>query len=487
MPVAFAERLSARFWPLPTDADSDPAKTLVELRKWFELRGIEAKDPAAVSLLRRFGALVAYLDHPPTNGLRRVRLESSDSRWVTVPLTDGRGHIDWPLPDRKGRRLRPPAARLVSRYEPLVRWAERHYRPVEWTPADTEPDLVVRRIVTNDDRGAGLDLPEWLPVAVHPHPDELRFSVTLPSAAARSMANAISAVRTGYAGYTLAFRYRLRDHDTPGERGWQKLLEAMQFTADTLPDPPSVVEPTPGRAGREPRLFRHERLVSLDRWPFIHECWLVARSQYDVRRLDTIGAGHTKPTFGEPARREPGFLAVRRPLVVADGTATWKVTFYLTRTGDLLTPLELAASPPLLPKSAAVPGAGHTVDFPPDGLPEPSSGYHLYYRVPSPSGDVYLAVAELLMPWHTRYAVPEGDLRPWCRPLDSRVSIDEERPKVVCGSSTGSSTFTPAYTVTVRLTIRRGAGDQELLFADADRRVVTVTRNGRCSSAILTT
>ncbi|WZP00300.1 hypothetical protein EP7_001929 [Isosphaeraceae bacterium EP7] len=522
VPQEFATLLQTRIWPSPIDDSATASRVTVafnRFRAWCEARRLtlgDSQDADAIALLKRIVQVFAYVSHGmdtvPADTLPRLRLEPRETGWVTVPLVDGRAHIDWTLPDRRGRRLAEPVlGRVVSRYEPLVRWHERFDVPVVWPSGDPAEAFAVRRITLEEDRLTDLDLPEDLPIVVHPDSLDIRFSFPLPAAGARSLYNVISAVRTGYQGYTLGFRYRLRDHDEPGVRGWQRLLAAMTFRAPgsdgsaRIADPPAVVRPVPRTPAGEPRLFRHERLVVLDRLPYFFEYWLEARSQYDLRWV----GGPDVPTTRlapEPARREPAFLACRpatlEHLGRGAGFDDWKVTVSLTRTGDLLEPVELAASPPLAPRQATT-SNGVTLDLALDRLPEPGMGYGISYRIDDPLADpddlgVFLSVGEILMPWHPSYQLPAPPadpqqpllpLHPRFRPLDARVKLNvgAEWLPIVCGQSElhpAAGPLVPAYIVAVQFRTDHDPNGPVFDPSQPARWVFQVSRGGHLSASL---
>ena len=340
-------------------------------------------------------------------------------------------------------------ARAVSRYEPVIRWGLNNYVPVEWPetgPGVVPAEIAVRRLVTEDLQSPAFvaDIPENLPVSLYGHAELIRFSYLLPSAGARSLLNVISAVRTGYQGVTTVFRYELRDHDKQEQRtlpgggtvtvrpqGWDLLLGAMTLLTNPIHDPPAIAKPAPQKALIDARLMCNERMLTLRNMPYFYQYRLHARSQYEA---DFVRPTIALPPAGDhPARREPKILATRPPAIPpipsAATSADVTIELPLTRTGDLLTPAEWSASPPLEPRSVVVNTSRGTatVSLSADQLPEPSMGYHFYYQVAN--SDIYVFVAELLMPWHPAYKLPPTGqpLRPWFRLMDSRASYRAER------------------------------------------------------------
>jgi hypothetical protein len=499
MPKAFVDSIAYRqLIARPNDNTTTRGQidaTVDFLKKWFGMRGITFQGDAAVHL-ERIGGTIAYLRYPlagdvaATNSMRRLRLESFDIRWRSLPLVAGWGRADWTLPNRRGRRLARPVARVVSRFEPLLRWALQLPQPI-W-PEDRTVTLDLPRLTIGDPKPDDFeqDLPEWLPVAVHPHPQQVAFSVTLPAAAARSLQNQISAIRTGYSGYTLAFHYKFADNPQP-PLTWAKVLANMKYvdpSSELIADRPANLSALPTLRPLEPRLFPHERLITVADQPYIYEFRLKARSQFHMTPL-----GPTAPVLPPrsflPALREPSLIAARLPDNKRENSnATsedWTITLLLTRTGDLLTPTELQASPPLVPMAAAVTnpsGSPHNLQIPPDRLPELAMAYHFYCILGTDDNACYVDVAELIMPWHTSYSLPIGSEipKPLFRALAPQVVVADERPHIECGLPAVSSTDY-VYRVTLKFKTTLLTGDTELLFADPDKRRLRVSRGGHLS------
>jgi len=471
-----------------------------QLKQWFNLRNVtlDGDDAKTQALLDRVGRTASYVKFKmPPGQVARVRVEVRDRRWVSLPAVNGGSHVDWPVPDARGHRFE-AVARAVSRYEPVIRWRLNQYAPVDWpdaVPGVVPAEIAARRLVTEDLQLSDFvaDIPENLPVCLYGHPELIRFSYLLPSAAARSLLNVISAVRTGYQGVTTIFRYELRDHDALPQR-WDSLLREMMLSSGQVHDPPTIIKPAPQNVLVDARLMRNERMLTLRNLPYFYQYRLHARAQYEA---DFVRPAVALPPEGDhPARREPKILAIRPPtikLLASDATsADFQIDVWLTRTADLLTPAEWAASPPLEPYSVVVNTSSGTttVSLSPDQLPEPSMGYHFYYQVSN--SDVYVFVAELLMPWHPAYKLPPNNqpLRPWFRLMDSRVTYGAgtEWPEIQLGQSdqgTAGMLDQPAYVVTVKFHVTKSAHESEILFTDPTRQGMQASRAGKLSELVL--
>ncbi len=480
------------------------------LGEWLAIRSITAGD-APAETLGTLGAVARYvipsayatlLRGPAASPLPVLRLTAQDRRWISVPHRGGRARIAWTLPDTA--RHRPQVlGRRVSRYEPLIRWVLQLHQPTTWkSPVDQPADLdilCVRRLIATPDQ---VDRPEELPVAIHPHPTRIQFSVPAPAAAARSRMSNISAIRTGSQGFSIVFQYGLRDHDDAALRGWEPLLAAVDFQASSVrvEDPPAAVDPVAAVAFADIRLFRHERLITLQDLTYFHEFWLTARSQYDADVLESAKPppppppppGASPPPGPARARRAPSLIAMREPTIeggVGGDADAFAVTLFLTRTGDLLTPAEWSASPPLRHRTVGV--AGGTLNIPDDRLPEPACGYRLIYALDdlSQQDNVNVTLGQLVMPWHAEYRLRQSNpLRPNFQSLDSRIVIteDQQYPVIEGGQSEQAADdddpYQPAWRVTLRFTRTVQPNDPEPILSHLDRVRMFVTRDGAVSA-----
>ncbi len=312
VPERFYQLIVSRLVPFATDTTGQKSQrehNMTELTdNWFQFRNIDTgAGDAAVNILTCLGDAAAYVSEGiallPLDQLQKVgllRLVSQDRRWTSLPHVGRRSRIDWRAPDQNKHHIY-ALGRRVSRYEPLIRWARRMNRPTAWptdlaSAAGLTEGVEIRRLITRADQP---DMPEALPVSIHPHPDRVQFSLIQPAAGARSLMNVISAVRTGYKGYSVVFQCRLRDHEKP-ERSWAKLLAAAQFVdTGTVEDPPAVLTSTPSAPFADIRLFRNERLITLTDMSYIFDYWLTARSHYDADILLALPPGDQVIQLGD--------------------------------------------------------------------------------------------------------------------------------------------------------------------------------------------
>lgn len=461
-----------------------------KLKDWFEIRGVilesnEANAKRQVELFARVAYFASWQraedkTKPVAVGqLLQLRMMPLELHYRTVPHVNGFAHIDWETPDRRGHRFE-VSARSMSRYEPLIRWARDLPRP-EVTHAGAELDA--RRIITRDD---GVDLPIPLPISNFPHPELLRFSYTLPPAGIRSLLNRISAIRTGYRGCQLTFQYSLVDHDEPDKR-WEKIVQKImvEATTETVVDSSPVIVPTPRSSTAEVRLFRHERLITLEEIPYFYAVQLSVNGQFEGD-LEGAPPQHDPMTDSEPARRMPAVIAYRPPVVRTPEEGKYAIEVVLTRLGEMASPAELAGGVPLL--SPRTFKGGTKSPLPDDVLPMPALGYHFYYRVADDSDNaeansdsIYRSVVDLLMPWQEGYQTDDAKgAKPYVRSFDSAVEIIDPYPEIELRTVTGTDPeeLVPVVTVTFKT-------KEDKLFDDASRRYIQVSCYGKLTAATL--
>jgi hypothetical protein len=468
-----------------------------ELRDWLTMRGIDTTDVQEFRrLIAPFAKTLAFA-HPrnreskpiPAGELMLIRLTPMELHRVSVPHLDGFAHVDWELPNRHGHRFE-VSARAMSRYEPLLSWKANAARPRMVHPGSR---ISVRRVMTRLD---GVDLPIPQPVSVIPHPAMMHFVFSLSSAGIRSILNNISAVRTGYLGYSLNFQYKLIDHDDVKLK-WERIRRAMIVANDLpeLPDTPPVIISTPRNNAFDTRLFRNERLIQLDEIPYFYTVSLDVHSQFDGDLRGAPPDGDSE-LFSiprpDPARRLPSVIAYRQAEVIRDESPDFEIEVVLGRLGELALPQELNGGIPLerckyrLPdRNGNVPPEGNEIELWDDMLPDPALGYHFYYRVddanqPESRKSVYRSVVDLLMPWHPSYKaqdIAEAPAFPFVRSLDSDIEIVEKYPKVELRKVTGRGH------ILVPVVVIKFNNKNKGLFQEPDRRRMQVSCRGRLTPA----
>lgn len=496
--------------PRPDGHGSAKPQTL-NIAMWLRLRGILVSgDNATVSSdavgqLQQFAAAAHFAD-PGTmvsgkmeasqpGSVLQVRMTPLQLQTVTVPHVNGFAHVGYTLPDRRGRRLS-VSGRSLSRYEPFILWAEGLPRPQlrhVGTPID------VPRILTKSD---GPDLPVQLPISVFPHPEKLQFSLTIPPAGVRSILNRISAVRSGYQGYCMKFESCLLDHDdavkafAEQKRSWNRVIAGMVLNDTQVVDASPIVVSSPRNAASDVRLFRNQRMITLEHVPYFYGVKLTAHAQFDgnvltsdVNKVDLKQLQQELQLIAiDPARREPNLIAFRQPQLQppSGGNDFYQIQIVLTRNGEMCEPQDLRSGIPLrsldmnLPSEA---GPLSPIRISDDFLPELSLGYHFYDLRPesdSSSGDrVYESVIDLLMPWHDGY-VDNGDTpanaRPWVRTFSANVTIEDADKYPPIRLCPVEGTDVRVAVVSLRFKVDRSKAPQ--MFLDPTRRVMQVSCRG---------
>jgi hypothetical protein len=203
-----------------------------------------------------------------------------------------------------------------------------------WTPISVPP-------VLDPMQGEGS---KALTVYTYPHPSRVMFSYQLPTEGARSIYNQISAIRTGYKGTDLVFRYDLVDRDSLDPQNLVRLLEKMQKVDNpNVPEPQRRLGPVPINNESGIRLFRHERMVSLPDLPFFYRYRMDARSLFATRPVDTVELQPSEilpldPDRSPSAERGPSQLNLFQPTI----RTAWKGA---CRKRDGLSPLQVALDP----------------------------------------------------------------------------------------------------------------------------------------------
>ncbi len=476
------------------NTDESTGEKSTDLRDWLTMRGIETANSDEISKhIASFARTLAFV-HPrdpfepkkllPMGHLLQIRLTPLELHYMAIPHLDGFAHVDWELPDRHGHRFE-VSARKMSRYELLLRWADNAVRP---RLQHAGAKVSVRRVMTRND---GIDLPIPQPVSVIPHPTVVQFALTLAPAGIRSILNGISAVRTGYQGYSLSFRSKLVDHRDENLQ-WKQIRKAMVVEDEELEPPPPILIATPRNNAFDTRLYRHERLVQLDDVPYFYEVSMDTHSLFegDLRgQKPSAEFGLSSIPQVDPARRLPSIIAYRQPVVRREDSV-YEINVILSRMGELARPQELNGGIPIEKREyELVDLTGSTVKHQlwDEMLPDPALGYHFYNRVDDEgeaetSKSVYRSVVDLLMPWHPGYSPPPpgpntlSPAYPLVRSLESDVNIKEQDQYPPIRLRHVPSLGTTVPVVTVRFT-------SEKMFGNPEFRRVQVSCRGRLTPA----
>ena len=473
-------------------------------RDWFVKRSLTPRDDSLMEaclwvidqLARRF----LVQDAPEVKYVEPV-----DEQWLTLPSVGGVSESYWRLLEGLGHVVT-LKIRQVSRYEPLLTWAGLNPEIVSAAaPAPAVSDQDVTRTVevmrVFPAPGAPAEGEERALAAVettaYPHPTLVRFSYQLPSDSARSLLNAISAMRTGFRGTDLGFGYTLPEAPAGDNRARTLVMEAMTPATAGLPAP-RPVDPSdlPVREAARPRLFRNERLVTLPDLAYFYEYTLSARAAYLGRRpavpaLSVLSRPEASPS---PAERSPRQLAIPRPrLAVATGPPL-RVTaeVFLARHADLLTGPEAAAAPPALPFPYHLGTTSQTTPAP--DLPDLMTRYTLIYLqagnvgTPSPE-DIYVRVASVTLPWSPFHGKADKP-KPVVAAIHDKVTLTQAGGPDVrefLASVEVLPGVPPAYRVTFTLKVLTA---DTILLADPSRVFLVADRGGpeskRSSFEVLT-
>ncbi|MGA2699587.1 MAG: hypothetical protein ABSH35_00625 [Isosphaeraceae bacterium] len=358
------------------------------LTLWWHVRQAARFVLASGPFSDAYFAETASLPPPPAPPLPAVLpeipvlvLEPVATGSRALAAVGGRCQLNWIVPDAHGHRYR-VAVRLVSRYGPIVSWAERLTREVEVFPdapdgAGDPPawDSTVQRVLPSDRTAVS----DPLPVVWIPHPTEVKFQYQLPSEGIRAGLNQISAIRTGYRGCLWQFDYDLIDTGGPADP--PVTLETLLAAVTTGPTPAAAklaIDRIPRNASATNRLLASERQVTLTDLPFYYHYRLEVRAAYESRKtappqaLDRGAAAAglvarrpPRDPAGDPgapaptAQRAPGFLGTWPPAIHAmtgaslppEVAADLSFTVFLPSNRDHLSPWEADASPPSLTRS----------------------------------------------------------------------------------------------------------------------------------------
>ncbi|MGR0482107.1 MAG: hypothetical protein ACTFAL_12080 [Candidatus Electronema sp. V4] len=452
-----------------------------ELIEWFGIRGI--KD-VTLDHLRVFAKAAHFASFPLTGEdyhtasndfhFHHIRMTPLQLHHISVPHVKGFAHINWQVPDQFGHRF-VVSARPMSRYEPFIRWAKE--TPLsQLAPANFTEVNVHRIIVAKEDSA---DVPASLPVSIFPHPEHLRFGYTLPSAGVRSLLNRISLIRTGYKGCQLIFQHHLIDQEE-GKQEWGRIITSMVNENKDISLDQLVTVRTPRNSSSDVRLFRNERLISLEEMPYYYCVKLSVISKFEGDLKGNKKQEEVSPLY---AQRMPTVIAYRLPEIppeVEDGAGgyTYTVKIVLTRLAEMASYAELHSGIPEQKEEG----------YPVQDLPVPFLGYHFYYWIPSgkseaPDSDsIYQSVIELLMPWHEGYIADKspdasGSGKPFVRTFDSGITVTEPYPEI-----TMKKIETGKYVPIVELQFTT-TGENKLLFKEQKRRYMQVSCYGKLTPA----
>jgi hypothetical protein len=236
-------------------------------------------------------------------------VETRATQWLTLPAIAARSHSQWTVPDLKGHRYQ-VAVRKISRYEPIVRWAKNFTRPMNFpamrnrSRTTGKPSVFFASSQPTPDQREG---PAALEVLSYPNPSKIQFTYRIPPEGARSLYNAISAVRTGYKGCDFSFTYEIIKRNE-----LKNLVESIEQKPNSQLIAPSHESTViPGRDQESSiRLFRHERLVTLADLPYFYQYSLEVRSLFKVRQSRSVDAQN--PKF---AQRKPSQISIFQPTI----------------------------------------------------------------------------------------------------------------------------------------------------------------------------
>jgi hypothetical protein len=507
------------------DAGPTSAEAAKPVRRWFEVRGIDAA--GADATIRAFRQIARWIGGDGRNeapaspapsprlGVVQVRLTPLELQRRTLPHLNGDAHIAWQCPDRRRHRFL-VSARAMSRYEPFVRWAwnlpepvVRHRGALVETP----------RILTGAD---GIDLPLPLQVAVYSQPDRVQFAWMLPPAGVRSVLNRVSAVRTGYLGCFVRHTSNLIDHPEP-QRSWLQLRMAMRVRRETPEVEGPLLMPMPRNQAFDITPFRYLQIETIENLPYYYSAEV---------RVHSVFAGDVFVTRGEqetfqdeaaryrigPGRRLPAFMAYRAPLIElreeTEAAAFYDVTIHLTRQIEMTGPADRTSgvAPQFVTWKFPIVDGGEddeaelTIDV--GDLPDqsfrfefvtPHAGRQSAERVADqpPGEKLYKPLFDLRMPWEEGYVVPDGEAvaAPMALAIDGAFWIVDSqgeavrqayvpidlRPVEAEGAENQVTRVIP--TLSFRLKVDRSGSGADFI-ENADRRFAQVGSFGRLSPVV---
>jgi hypothetical protein len=456
------------FWQLTIQEDSgQPINNT--LNQWYTNRGFNLQN-SDKAYLKFMGKLTKYWEAMPistaigdeTFNYRIILVEPANRRWLTVPAIGERSHSIWAVPDRKGHRFR-VALRRVSRYEPLIQWADGKIAStkMESVPPEcwddkvrvyrTKADLIdpskTQNQLTEDQSQPQL----LLPATTYPHPSLIRFSYQLPPEASRSLFNQISAIRTGYKGSDLNFEHRigdrinlsLKDTNLSLKDVFAKFERKEGLSPSQLINQDEIQLKIPENQDSDIRLFRNERLVTLPNLPFFYHYRLNIQPLFETRESLRLNLNSGNDYLG---RCSPTQLGLRKPILseITKGKnntslVTWTVPLSVYQ--DHLTLEQTQSSPPLLflDWNNYTDATGTTVTqgkIASNQIPDLQMSYTLLYRIGEGANAAYLMIAQLFLPWANGYPLenppdPSFKGRPFVRTFNANVKlIDPDEPLI---------------------------------------------------------
>ena len=484
MPKPFAQALMAE--------KIDPTN-LNGLLVWFGARGLSlGSTPEVRTLLERLSGLARFVFCPikkldalpvalPSDvnpaTIAPIRLELAGQRWRTVPADAYVSHSRWICPDQAGRRFK-VRVRKVSRYEPLIRWAEVNYELFNVSNLPFEQIQFEPMVSLDDDPR----LDSQRQITVIPNERDVNFVFSPQPHATRSLLNNISAVRSGAAGHNLYFSYEI-----PSTIKYLKYWEAMRDLT-VAPSPPGLpyrqeltVPPS-----KEIQLFSHERMISVSRLAFFYHYQAIAASHSHVRFLNPEKAKSVDWKETAIAKREPSAFAAYPALIdFDDATKTATIELTIPTLGDLLNPDERHASPEHL----LIEG----LDVTADQLPDLSLSFQLLERLaPSdpnakPHLGLYSVLGEVFLPLADGYQEQGDDSLKHRAMFANRqpglilIPNGFERAPIDRHVQRDGMVVTVSYRLTVSFTVK---DVQSPLFSDPEQRLIRVRRKGHNSTPL---
>jgi hypothetical protein len=249
-----------------------------------------------------------------------------------------------------------------------------------------------------------------------------------------------------------------------------------------------------------PVLFRHERLVSLPALPYYRKFTLAVNPQFDVEGVPPAAPTASNPVF---ATRKPSLIAARPARLFRAQPSTTEVVYtirvVLSQQGDFLTPQERQAAREIDPVDPLTPSTNPTPvllanNLSAADLPDLASQYQILWRLPDNDGNgdagaIYAQLADVVLPGHTLWKA--ASTNPSANPVMVRNANGPDVVKLIDPGPGDdltrhlpltvwrpSPSARPVFSATLQVSVTLPAGQ---LFADADRAVLQVSRDGYSS------